>query len=180
MNLDPSAAEQPAETLRSFLERRERELTHQLAALRSQIESKQIELAEIQRVRATLAPPSSPDARSFDVAAKLVRATHDYLMRETDNIQISGKNDKPTIKSMILTALTSHFHDGATLAELRTFIRDVFGWEIDRMSMSPQLARLREGGTVEQRGMKWRLSERARQRGGANYSRPQKPEDTDP
>jgi hypothetical protein len=101
-------------------------------------------------------------------------------MQQTDNAPISGvppSNEKLTIKSMIVTALTSHFHDGATPAELRTFIKDVFSREIDRTSMSPQLARLREDGAVEQRDMKWRLSERARQRGVANYLQPQKSED---
>jgi len=179
MDLDPSAAEQPDENLRSFLERRERELTHQLAALRGQIESKQIELADIQRVRATLAPPPSPpDNTSLDVAADLARATHRPRVDLNPMSGVPPSNEKPTIKSMILTALTSHFHDGATLAELRTFIRDVFGREIDRTSMSPQLARLREDGAVEQRDMKWRLSERARQPSVANYLQPQKPEDT--
>src|SRR6516225_4559692 len=158
MDLDPSfAAQQPDENLRSFLDRRERELTHQVAALRGQIESKQRELADIQRVRATLAPPPSPpDTSSFDVAGDLVRAKHRPsvdLMQQTDNAPISGvppSNEKLTIKSMIVTALTSHFQDGATPAELRTFIKDVFGREIDRTSMSPQLTRLREDGVVEQ------------------------------
>jgi hypothetical protein len=181
MNLDPSAARRADETLRSFLERRERELTHQLAALRGQIESKERELAEIRGVRATLAPPPSPpDNNTLEVAANLVAATNrprvDW-MQQTDNAPIPPPNEKQTIKSMIVTALTSHFHDGATPAELRTFIKDVFGREIDRTSMSPQLARLREDGAVEQRDMKWRLSERARERGVANYLQPQKSED---
>src|SRR5262249_47861379 len=163
MNLDH-------ETLRSFLERRERELTHQVAALCGQIESKRAELAEIQRVRATLAPspPSPPDVSSFERAAddiraaanrprvdlmqqtdnplrdtlapsppsppdvsSLERAADDIraapnrprvdLMQQTDNppVAVPSSNEKLTIKSMILTALSSHYHDGATPAELR-------------------------------------------------------------
>jgi len=102
-------------------------------------------------------------------------------MQQTDNPPVSGvspSNEKLTIKAMILTALSAHFHDGATPAELRTFIKDVFGREIDRTSMSPQLARLREEGAVEQSDTKWRLSERERQRGVANYLQSQNPEDT--
>ena len=174
--------DQPDETLHSFLERRERELTHQLAALRSQIESKQRELAEIQRVRGTRAPspPSPSEISTWQAAADVAKEAVKQLIQQTDVPPVGGvppSNEKPTIKSMIVTALTSHFHDGATPAELRTFIKDVFGREIDRTSMSPQLARLREGGAVEQSGMKWRLSERARQRGVANYLQPQKSED---
>jgi len=179
MNLDH-------ETLRSFLERRERELTHQVAALCGQIESKRAELAEIQRVRATLAPspPSPPDVSSFERAADDIRAAPNRprvdLMQQTDNppVAVPSSNEKLTIKSMILTALSSHYHDGATPAELRIFIKNVFRREIDRTSMSPQLARLREDGAVEQTDRKWRLSERARQRGGANNLQPQKLEDT--
>jgi hypothetical protein len=185
MNLDHGAAQQPDE-LRSFLARRERELTHQLAVLRGQIESKQRELAEIQRVRANLAPspPSLPDTSSFERAADDVREAANRprvdLMQQADNppVAVPSSNEKLTIKSMILTALSSHFHDGATPAELRTFIKDAFGREIDRTSMSPQLARLREDGAVEQTDTKWRLSERVRQRGVANYLQPQKLEDT--
>jgi hypothetical protein len=226
MNRHRDAAQQPDESLRSFLERRERELTHQLAALRGQVESKRGELAEIQRVRATLAPPppSPPDTSSFERAADDIRAAANRpridLMQQADNpplapsppsppdtssfertaddiraaanrrradlmqqagnppLAVPSSNEKLTIKSMILTALNSHFDNGATPAELRTFIKDVFGREIDRTSMSPQLARLRENGAIEQVDMKWRLSERARQRGVANYLQPQNPEDT--
>lgn len=184
MNLQGGAAQQSDETLRSFLERRERELTHQLAALRGHIESKQRELAEIQQVRANL--PWLPDTTAFEVGAKVATTAAANrprvdLMQQTDNPPVSGvspSNEKLTIKAMILTALSAHFHDGATPAELRTFIKDVFGREIDRTSMSPQLARLREEGAVEQSDTKWRLSERERQRGVANYLQSQNPEDT--
>jgi hypothetical protein len=44
--------------------------------------------------------------------------------------------------------------------------------------MTPQLTRLREDGAVEQTDRKWRLPERARQRGAANYLQPQKLEDS--
>jgi hypothetical protein len=182
------AVQQPHETLRSFLERRERELTHQIAALRAQIESKQGELAEIQTVRATLAPavpaPPVPDTTTFDGAADLIRATAEnrraasvaHPMQQTESGLIGGGVPR-TIKTMVLSALTSHFDDGATLAELRTFIKDVFGREVDRTSISPQLARLREEGAVEQNGRKWRLLP-ASQRVIASNLPPPKPEDT--
>jgi hypothetical protein len=187
-------AQQPGETLRLFLERRERELTHQIAALRGQIATKERELAEIQAVRATLAPsapapagqaPPVPDTSTFEAAAfDQIRAAAEnrhaaavaHPMQQS--VLIGGVPQKRTIKSMILTALTSHFDDGATLTELRTFIKDVFGLEIDRTSISPQLARLREEGAVEQGGGKWRLTEPASQRGITNNSSPQKSEDT--
>jgi hypothetical protein len=185
------AAQQPA--LRSFLERRERELIHQMSALRAEIQSKEKELAEIRAVRATLAPsvptpavpPPVPHTTTFDVATNQIRAAEEnrrtasvaHPMQQTESVLIGGVPQKRTIKSMILAALISHFDDGATLAELRTFIKDVFSREIDRTSLSPQLARLREEGAVEQAGRKWRLSEPASQRGITNSWSPQKPED---
>jgi hypothetical protein len=181
---DQEDPQHPDETpLRSFLERRERELTHQLAALRGRIESKERELAEIKKVRATLtsAPPSPPDNTSVEVAADVVRAAGNQrsvdLINQTGNVQVSGPpplNEKLTIKEMIVAALRSHFHDGARPAELRTFIQDVWDRKIDRTSLGPQLARLREEGILEQSGTKWRISERERQRGVV----PQSPEET--
>ena len=79
------------------------------------------------------------------MAADVARAAVNRLIQQTDLPPPS--NEKPTI----VTALTSHFHDGATSAELRTFIKDVFDREIDRTSMSPRLTRLREDGVVEQK-----------------------------
>ena len=182
------AVQQLDDTLRTFLERRERELTHQIAAVRGELQSKEKELAEIRAVRATLATPavSVPDTSTFDVAVNQIRAAEEnrraasvaHPMQQTESALIGAVPQKRTIKSMIVTALTSHFDDGATLAELRTFIKDVFGQEIDRTSISPQLARLREEGAVEQRGRKWRLSEPASQRGITNNLSPQKSEDT--
>jgi hypothetical protein len=57
---------------------------------------------------------------------------------------------------------------------LRAFIKDVFDRDIERTSMSPQLARLREDGAIEQDNMKWRLSARSTQGGAANSLQPQK------
>jgi len=176
------SAQQPDVALPSFVERRERELIHQLAALHGQIESKERELAQIRQVRAALLPPL-PDNNTCDVAANVVgeavtrRAA--ALMRQADNALVGGVpplTENLTIKEMIVTALSSHFHDGATPAELRTFIKDVFGREIDRTSLSPQLTRLREEGTIEQRNAKWRLSGRQTQSGVAHSLQPQKSE----
>src|SRR5690242_20141120 len=172
--------QQPDETLPSFVERRERELKHQLAVLRGDIESKERELAQIRQVRAALAPPP-PENKTCEVAANLIREAVTQrgavLMRQADNALVGGVpplSENRTIKEMIVTALASHFHDGATPAELRTFIKDVFGREIDRTSLSPQLTRLREQGTVEQRNTKWRLSGPSTQSGAANSLQPQK------
>jgi hypothetical protein len=71
-----------------------------------------------------------------------------------------------TIKQLVLRALIDHFHDGATPLELRTYIRDAYGREIDRTSMGPQLSRMRdEGVLIQPLGLlnegKWRLSPRS-------------------
>jgi hypothetical protein len=70
-----------------------------------------------------------------------------------------------TIKQLVIRALTDHFHDGATPAELRAYILNAYGREITRGSMGPQIARLQEEGTIEQPpGLlnegKWKLTHR--------------------
>jgi hypothetical protein len=50
----PMEQPRPDETLRDFVERRERELTLQIGALKSQIAPKETELAEIRRTKAAL------------------------------------------------------------------------------------------------------------------------------
>jgi hypothetical protein len=63
-----------------------------------------------------------------------------------------------TIKQMIDNALRDHFRKGATPIELREYFWIAYGRNIDRNSISPQLARLREGGRVIPVGGKWKLT----------------------
>jgi DNA-binding transcriptional ArsR family regulator len=79
-------------------------------------------------------------------------------------LTINGYAIHLTIKEMVLNALRDHFHAGATPSELREYFRMVYSKDIDRNSISPQLARLREEGLVENDNAlsgKWKLSVRA-------------------
>jgi hypothetical protein len=69
-----------------------------------------------------------------------------------------------TIKQLVIRALLDHFHKGATAAEIREFIRNGYGREIDPSSLRPQMHRLKaEGILVNDAGNDvWDLSEKIR------------------
>lgn len=89
-------------------------------------------------------------------------------MTTTELLAMQVKKDIAgfTIKQMILSALKDHFHDGATPTDLRDYMKNAYERDIDRNSISPQLARLREEGAVRQQphpdGEKWHLTPKAR------------------
>jgi hypothetical protein len=53
-----------------------------------------------------------------------------------------------TMKQLVTRALAEHFKQGATAKQLREFIRDVWGRDIPRANLSPQLSRLKGDGYV--------------------------------
>ena len=69
-------------------------------------------------------------------------------------LTISGSDGLPaglTIKEMIVRALSSgHFQQGAKPNDIREFIKNAYGRDVPATSLSPQLTRLREEGTIEQ------------------------------
>lgn len=146
------------ESLPDYLIRRELELVQQTAAIRGLLAPKEAELAAVRKVMDTLGLRHGTDHSDFmATAAAVAQLPSGYL------IDLSESDDETTvgftIKQMILGALKDHFHDGATPTELRDYMRNVYGRDVDRNSISPQLARLREEGVVEQYGLqgKWSL-----------------------
>lgn len=66
--------------------------------------------------------------------------------------------DKPTIKEMILGALEGR-KEGADAIKVITLIRQEYGEDVERSSLSPQLTRLRREGKVTLNNGIWKLSE---------------------
>lgn len=114
------------ETLSSFLQRRERELTWQIAALKGQLEPREMELAQIQQ-RAEYRGPGETVPCAAAVTARI-----DLPYAEM------------TIKQLVLQALHDRYSlGGATSSEIRKFIRGGYGRMIAAASLRPQLHRLK-------------------------------------
>ena len=134
------------ETLVQYLERRTKELKSQISALRGQLDPRETELAQIEKMQSLLA--IAPAAGLADLAS-------DAQMGPPSDVQV-----EMTIKEMILSALRDHFIDyGASPTELRDYMKSAYDRDIDRNSISPQLSRLREEGMVDMLNSgKWKLS----------------------
>ena len=176
-----------SEPLSEFLVRRERELTQQIDALRGQIVPKEQEREQIRTAMRALGllteAPSAQPASPLDAllgtspASVLATALSDGSILA---IPPSNSGHTPpslgellnptplTIKQMALAALRDHFRQGATPAELRDYMKTAYGRDVDRNSISPQLARLRDQGAVQQHNDgKWSIT-----RGGRWYDHP--------
>jgi hypothetical protein len=158
----------PNETLRDFLDRRERELMHQVAAIEGELRPRKKELDEVRRAKAMLGmqygnPLSDLAAvpltlRSGDSVNALAQSSGNATLLWGSLAQLGTSSNAlasyagMTIKQLVLRALFDHFHEGATAPQLREFIRDAYGREIEPSSLSPQLTRLREEGLIERPG----------------------------
>ncbi|MEA2974769.1 MAG: hypothetical protein QOF19_289 [Alphaproteobacteria bacterium] len=182
---------QPKETLYAYLERRERELTHEIAALQGEIAPREEELAHVRSAKRIVDKLGGDNAAHFsrpeqslvveDVTAQTVagkieakaapnettkrptlEAFADGVLDLTEGMErisrafIEAGERRPflqfehlTIKQLIIKAFTDRFTDGATASELRDFIRDAYGRDIERASLTPQLSRLKEERVVE-------------------------------
>jgi hypothetical protein len=166
------------ETVASFLQRKERELMQKAAAIRGMLAPVDRELAQVRKALEALglkAPgthTSLADLVQRSPTDEMISAlkTIPSLPQTNSNATVSGNLLTGTaydlglvgltIKQMILLALRDHFRgDGATPVNLRDYIKTVYGRDIDRNSISPQLARLREqGADVQVDGGKWKVS----------------------
>jgi hypothetical protein len=148
----PLPPAQPAnETLADFLDRRERELMHRLAAIQGEMAPLEAEISQIRRAKAAVATPPTIDNSVPPRNANYVDALRPFLEVKPMGIgTVSGSGALMTIKQLVIRALLHQFRDGATPAQLREFIRDAYGRDIERSSLSPQLSRLKAGGIVEQ------------------------------
>lgn len=136
-------------TVRDFLPHREQELMQEIEVLRKRLVPKEQELAEVRKAMTALGLINE----AAGVANRIIPAPTQVATLVTTPL---------TIKQMILGALRDHFHDGASPVELSAYMRTEYGREVDRNSISPQLARLRQDRAVEQTGgaadPKWKLT----------------------
>jgi hypothetical protein len=150
------------EPVNEFLVRRERELTQQIDALRGQIVPKEQERFAIRTAMYALGLLNKFEMPTETSLDELVGVPPSNSGHSTPNFPTF------TIKQMALAALRDHFHKGATPSELRDYMKTAYGRDIDRNSIGPQLARLRDQGAVQQHNDgRWSIT-----RGGKWYDRP--------
>jgi hypothetical protein len=152
------------EPLSDYLKRRERELVQQTAALRGMLIPKEQELANVRQAMEAVGIKRSyvEQLQPFldQEQDEQVQPMHGLLHSESHpGILNSGpfpwelgnplRMESLTIKEMILRALNEHFHLGATPSELSDYMRNAYGRDVDRNSISPQLTRLRDEGLVQ-------------------------------
>jgi hypothetical protein len=153
------------EPIANILQRRERELVQRIYAIKEMLLPAERELADVRKAMSALQiPHDEPPALSVfgsALAGNYGSAFSPFLKQSTENALTGVVLEAPqgalqtqadlTIKQMILNALRDHFIDGgATPTELSDYFRTSYGKTVHRNSISPQLARLREEGSVEQ------------------------------
>lgn len=143
------------ETTHHFLGRREQELIAQISALRGQLEPKIAELAQVQKMRGLLS--DTPGSSSLAGAALLERSNSPLAQPFVSQLSaaaltIAGGAATPyegmTIKELAIQALIDGFPNGATLAEIRDFVRAGYGRTIEPSSLRPQMHRLKDAGVL--------------------------------
>lgn len=154
------------ETTIQFLDRREKELLAQIAALRGQLGPKEAELVQVQRAKAALTSSAPgllsgtlPALNNPGVLTGYADAFEPFLGGSTEignaNALWGGlaalarkSYAEMTIKELVVQCLLDAFPDGATAAEIRKFIRDGYAKEIEPSSLRPQMHRLRADGVL--------------------------------
>jgi hypothetical protein len=148
--MDPS---RPDETLRDFVERRERELMDQIQLLQDQLASKQRELADVREVKGKLglpdaAPEMTPLPLSDNELIALIKTRGTACGALITLIQ-QRTPEQLTIKQMIMRTLLEHLKDGATPGELRNCIRENYARNIGDTSIRPNLERMKRNGLIQ-------------------------------
>jgi hypothetical protein len=142
------------ETLRDFLDRRERELMQQISELRRQLFPKESELTDVRRVRDSLGPDTNRPAHvDLSVATEpnlSAFSRWESNLRELTTIARQGNPASLKIKELILRAFLEHFPQGCTPTELSECISSQYGREVVAGSIRPNLLRLREDGILTQ------------------------------
>jgi hypothetical protein len=146
------------ETVREFLTRRKRELTHQRAAQRNEVAVTEAELAEVEAAMAALPPLHPMESHSGGTVA--LEGTTRIMVPAAANMSISaglapqvtitpGPNyDEMTIKQLAVRALETNYPNGATMMDLRDFIKNAYGRVIEPSSLRPQMHRLKADSVV--------------------------------
>lgn len=126
------------ENTRAFLNRRERELSNRIESARAVVASLERELDEVRTAKKAI--DTAGDSRP-----------HGEIQPRPAMAPSLGPDGKPSIRSLIIQAMLAKpqfLTHGATAPELREFIRDAYGREIERTSLSPQLSRLKDDGLL--------------------------------
>ncbi len=127
-------------TVRELLDSLERELLKKLDALRAQTQPLEAELGDVKRARLAVGGTALPSIAEM-IGGDVMRYA------------------RMTNKELALQALTEHFPQGATAAELLRFFKADWGREIDLSSFSPQLSRLVQAGVLEKEGRVWKIKQ---------------------
>lgn len=132
-------------TLRDFIANRRTEIRREIASLKA--EMRELDVAESAIVGKPLeVPPASRDANGTSSA----EGTHSL-----------------TLKKMSVDVLTGR-PEGAEANRIVDLIKDRFGVEVPRSSLSPQLSRLGAEGVLIRRGYNWKLAEYAAEQSNAD------------
>ena len=150
--------------LRSYLERRQKQLETEIEGLRAQVAPLERELFEIRVARAACQKRSTEPLQQqlfskdegVTTTAEAEGLWLQYQQMKAD--RLSSPYFKLTIKQLVVKALLEQFTNGATAGQLlELFAR---GWDRDdvvRTSLSPQLSRLRQDGVIDRRDNIWFL-----------------------
>jgi hypothetical protein len=170
-----------AESLREFLDRRERELLVELAPAENQLLAIRAELIEIRRAKASLEESAKKLAEALrgssvvDPAPGALDTLTPFgiggLLGVPLPLRQATLDERLSIKQMILKVLEQEVkfrRYGATASEIRESIKDEFGREIEGTSLSPQLSRLREDGLVDVHENRWKRTDQ-REKGNSLY-----------
>src|SRR5882757_1579163 len=146
------------ETVQQFLDRREKELTAQISALRGRLSPKEAELAQIRQMKAALEQPKSlgdlvetpSDSIETLLGGSSPAPTGLFALGNAVGRYSSDPLSPPstyystmTIKESVIQALLDHFREGGTAAAIREFIRNAYGRIIEPSSLRPQMHRLK-------------------------------------
>jgi hypothetical protein len=126
------------ESLEDFISRRRRELAAQAGQLRDQLHVLEAEIDQLDRAaKAAGIPPFDP-AAAHDI---------DY---------VTPHLSERTIKAAVLAVL-NEVGRGMTALEILAAINSRFNSSYARTSLSPQLSRLKQQGSIERDGIVWSL-----------------------
>lgn len=141
------------ETTREFLDRRERELSNQLAAARSHTATIEGELREVKMAKEALGSMPGRVALEGRVTIGGLKARGTLSAHATIAGGLSADPSRyagMTIKELAIQAIIDGFPNGATMMDIRNFIRDGYGREIPPSSLRPQMHRLKADGILGQ------------------------------
>jgi hypothetical protein len=147
------------ETLRAFLDRRERELEHQIAGLRGALKEREAELADVVKARGAI-PGTLGDAGRRQnpllgslggVLSPITGPTGHVTnaLQDPFTLRTTDLGTLPTIQQMVQRALRHAFPEGATSNSLREYMRDFYRMSVQPDSLRSQLARMKTKGIIE-------------------------------